>query len=107
MHLMRVVEVGLKSLAGAVGVANQGDWGSYLREIDKALEAKMKAAGKRSADEQFYAEARAMMDSVRLAWRNNTMHVETSYSPERAEEIFGAVRSLMRHLATRLSDLVS
>lgn len=104
MHLMRVVEVGLKALAAAVGVGAQGDWGGYLREIDKALEARTKAAGKRTSDEQFYAEARVTLDGVRMAWRNATMHVENNYSPERAEEILIAVRGLMRHLATKLSE---
>jgi len=44
------------------------------------------------------------LDGVRIAWRNPTMHIENSYSPERAEEILIGVRALMRHLATRLSE---
>jgi hypothetical protein len=107
MHLMRVVEVGLKVLASAVGVGVQPDWGSYIREmraIDDALTTKIKVAGKRTPDEQFYAEARVTIDGVKIAWRNPTMHVENNYSPERAEEILIAVRGLMRHLATRLSE---
>jgi hypothetical protein len=104
MHLMRVAEVGLKALATAVGVGVQGDWGGYLRLINEALEASAKAAGKRTPDEQFYAETRVTLDGVRMAWRNGTMHVENNYSPERAEEILAAVRGLMRHLATKLSE---
>jgi hypothetical protein len=104
MHLMRVVEVGLKALASTVGVGPQSDWGGYIRAIDDALTAKIKAAGKRTPDEQFYAEARVTIDGVKIAWRNPTMHVENNYSPERAEEILIAVRGLMRHLATKLSE---
>ena len=104
MHLMRVVEVGLKVLASTLGVGAQGDWGGYIRAIDDALTARIKAAGKRTPDEQFYAEVRVTLDSVKMAWRNATMHVENNYSPERAEEILGSVRTLMRHLATRLSE---
>jgi hypothetical protein len=104
MHLMRVCEVGIKALAAALSVGPQNDWGAYFREIDKALDARAKAAGKRTPDEQFYAEVRVTLDGVRMAWRNATMHVENNYSPERAEEILIAVRSLMRHLATKLSE---
>ena len=104
MHLMRVVEVGLKALGATLGVGLQNDWGAYLREINTAVEAKIKSTGKRSQEEQFYAEARVTMDSVRMAWRNATMHVENNYSPERADEILGSVRTLMRHLATKLSE---
>jgi hypothetical protein len=104
MHLMRVVEAGLKVLAAELGVDPQNDWGGYLREIDKVLAAREKAAGKRTADEQFFAEAAVTIDGVRRAWRNPTMHIENNYSPERAEEILLAVRSLMRHLATKLIE---
>jgi hypothetical protein len=103
MHLMRAVEVGLKVLAATLGVSTQTDWGRYLHEINTALEARAKA-GKRTPDQQFYAEARVTLDGVRMAWRNATMHVENNYSPERGEEILGSVRTLMRHLATRLSE---
>lgn len=103
MHLMRVSEVGLKVLAATLGVGKQTDWGSYLREINTALEAKIKAS-KGSPHQQFYAEARVTLDGIRMAWRNATMHVENSYSPERADEILGSVRTLMRHLATKLHE---
>jgi hypothetical protein len=104
MHLGRVAEVGLKALAQALGVGAKNDWGKYLEEIDKELQKRMKASGARTPDEQFYAEGHITFDSVRRAWRNPTMHVEKTYTEERAEEILIAVRSFMRHLATKLHD---
>ena len=35
MHLMHVVEVGLKVLASALGAQQQNDWGSYLERDQK------------------------------------------------------------------------
>jgi hypothetical protein len=104
MHLMRVIEVGLSALANAVGVNKQNDWGSYLREIDSELGKRAKAAGARSPDEQFFAEAATAIDNMRRAWRNPTMHPEKTYSPERAEEILNSVRTFMRHMATKLHE---
>jgi hypothetical protein len=104
MHSMRIVEAGLAVLARTVGVSKQNNWGSYLREIDNALVAKVKASGARSVDEQFYAEAAAMIDNMRRAYRNPTMHPEKTYTPDRAEEILQSVRSFMRHLATKLHE---
>ena len=104
MHLMRAAEVGLKSLGAALSVGAQNDWGSYLREIEKAMAAKAKTSGKRSHQEQFYAEAAASFDHLKRAWRNPSMHVEKTYSAERAEAIFNAVRSFMQHLATGISE---
>ena len=104
MHLMRAAEVSLAALAKALGVKRQNDWGSYLREIGKELQKRAITSGARSPDEQFYAEAAAGFEHLKRAWRNPTMHVDRTYSPERATEIFDAVRSFMRHLATRLSE---
>jgi hypothetical protein len=64
----------------------------------------MKESGVRTANEHFFAEAHTVFDGMRRAWRNPTMHVENAYSSERAEEIMLAVRSFMRHLATKFSE---
>lgn len=104
MHLMRATEVALKALATAVNVGPQGDWGAYIREIYKALERQVKAVGTQTPDHQFYAEAAAQIDNVKRAWRNPSMHVDKSYSQPRAEEILLATRSLMSHLAVRVSE---
>jgi hypothetical protein len=104
MHLMRATEAGLRALATKVGVLNQSDWGAYIREIYKELEKQVKAAGGQSLDHQFYAEAAAQIDNVKRAWRNPTMHVDKSYSQPRAEEILLATKSLMSHLAARISE---
>lgn len=104
MHLMRVLEIGLKSLAAALNVEAQNDWGTYLRKIEAELDSRVKTAGARSEDEQFYAEAALNFDRLRRAWRNPTMHPEKTYSQERAEEILLAVKSFMAHLATKLTE---
>lgn len=103
MHLNRALECCLVALAKAVGVAKQNDWGSYTREISKELDARAKAAGARSADEQFYAEASANFDRLRPD-RNPTMHPEKTYLQDQAEEVFLASKAFMIHLATRLSE---
>jgi hypothetical protein len=100
MHCMRVAEVGLRTLAGSLEIERQNDWGSYIREIGKVLAQR----GKEHPDDIFCAEAASMIDNVKRAWRNPTMHVDSEYSLERAEDILLATRSLMRHLATRLSE---
>jgi hypothetical protein len=104
MHLMRIAEVGLIALGNAVDVPRQADWGGYIREIDKAIAQKAKSSGARTVEEQFYSESAASFDHLKRAWRNPTMHVDKSYSVERAKEIFDAVKSFMRHLATKISE---
>jgi hypothetical protein len=104
MHCMRVTESALKALAKTIGVLPQSDWGGYIREIYKELEKQVKNAGSKSPEHQFYAEAAAQIDNVKRAWRNPSMHVDKSYSQPRAEEILLATKSLMSHLAMRISE---
>jgi hypothetical protein len=104
MHLLRVMESGLKALAKDVGVGPQNDWGKYLDGINKELQHRLAASGARTPDERFYSEAHVTFDGVRRAWRNPTMHVDKTYTVEHAEEILIATRSFMRHLATRIQD---
>ena len=42
---------------------------AYLRKIGAELDARAKASGARTADEQFYAEAAANFDRLRRAFR--------------------------------------
>jgi len=104
MHLMRVLEAGLRALASAVGVTKGNDWGTWIRNINAEMETRMKAAGTRTPDETFYSEANTCFDNLKRAFRNPTMHPDRDYSVQRAEEIFEAVKSFMRHLATRLHE---
>jgi hypothetical protein len=104
-HLMRVMEVGLKTLATTLGLPYFPGWESYLKKIDDELRKKY---GDKSPDwlaiEPFYRDAAAHLSTVKFAWRNPTMHIEKSYKQEEAVEIYGAVRSFMRHLATNLKE---
>jgi len=104
MHLSRVVETGLKALVKELGLPVRPDWGRHLSDIEKALTDRYKSSGTRTPDELFFAEAAAQLGHIKNAWRNPTMHVDRTYTEETAEEIFRAVRSFMRHLATRVHE---
>lgn len=92
------------ALATTLGVSRQDDWGGYLRKITEELTVRMKAAGKRTDDEEFFAEAAINFEYLKRTWRNRTMHVDKTYSPDRAREILEAVKSFMSHLATKISE---
>ena len=103
MHLNRVLESGLRSLASVLAIAEQNNWGIYLREIKSKLDI-LATAGVKDPNEIFYREAQVLLDAVRIAWRNPTMHIEKSYTVEKAEDIFTSVRTFMKHLATKLAE---
>lgn len=103
MHLMRALETPLALLAADVGVGVGANWNKSLND----MEAHLRAISKRSHGsdaEQWAAEAGTQFRSIKNAWRNHAMHGRTFYDEERAGEIYGAVRALLRHLSSRLSE---
>jgi hypothetical protein len=104
-HLMRVMEVGLKETAAALGIPYAPSWESYLKQIERKISQDWPAKkAEWKKDEPFFREVLGQLTAVKVAWRNPTMHVVNDYTPEQAEEIFTAVRSFMRHLAAKLPN---
>jgi hypothetical protein len=108
MHLMRVMEAGLKALAKELGIPYAPSWESYLTQIQNkiGLPRKRKTA-KWKRDEPFFRDLSGDLMTVKQAWRNPTMHIVRKYSAEEAEEIFRAVKRFMQHLEPRIKSPAS
>lgn len=103
MHLMRVMEVGLKALAKALKIPYAPNWESYLFQIQTKIAAKHKTKGVQwKRDEKFYRDISGDLLTIKQAWRNPSMHIDRRYTVDEAEEIFRAVRALMTRLAAKL-----
>jgi hypothetical protein len=110
-HLMRVMGAGVMALGKnlnepTLDASHNLTWDNVLRRCSKevALDFGDKS-GVWQADKQFYAEATAKLYAVKDAWRNPNAHeVGEKYTDEEAEDIYRAVRSFMRHLATKLKE---
>lgn len=110
-HLLRVVEVGVKAFGTGLGImaqitAAQPSWGDVLRETWKEMK-RLNASGDPTwtpEKKSFFENVQSDLHIVKTAWRNPTMHVENTYDEERAEDIFNAVKSWMRHLAKHLDE---
>lgn len=104
-HLMRVMEVGLKAVAAALGIPYAPSWESYLRQIQSEIDKPWKRKSKKWKEaERFFRDVLANLHAVKVAWRNPTMHIVNHYTPETAREVFDAVKGFMRHLATTLTE---
>ena len=103
-HLMRVVEVALRSLAPSLGIIEPNpSWNTVIRKIDKELKLQPKDRTLQ-ADYAFLEDVSAQMHAVNKAWRTRAMHVDATFSPQNARDIFNATKALMQHLATELSE---
>lgn len=102
-HLIRVMEAALKSLATMLGIPYAPSWESYIKQINDKIAAKHKTKGvKWKKDEAFYREILGDLQTIKIAWRNPTMHIVRRYSTDEAEEIFRAVRGFLIRLAPKL-----
>lgn len=103
LHLMRVMETGLKELAAKLGIPYMPSWDAYLKKITDRLNEKHDAKTPEwKQDEPFFRDISGDLMTVKNAWRNPTMHVDRKYSAEEAEEIFLGVRLFMRRLALKV-----
>jgi hypothetical protein len=103
MHLMRVIEVGLKALGAALKIPYAPSWESYLNQIQAKIGAKHKTKSiKWKRDEKFFRDVSGDLISIKQAWRNPSMHIDRRFAKEEAEEIFKAVKTFMLNLAKKL-----
>lgn len=62
------------------------------------------AKGGKWAEADLFSEMYAMLDAVKNAWRNQTMHIDQKYTEEEAEMIFIAVKHFMQKIASRMDE---
>jgi hypothetical protein len=102
MHLMRVLELGLFSLANKLGVViRKPDWENIVNDIEAAI-GKINGphAGPNWKQERdFYSAAAKDFRYFKNAWRNHAMHVHEHYDEPEARLILDHTKSFMAHLA--------
>jgi hypothetical protein len=109
-HLMRVMEIGTKGFAQALGVLGkiktaQSSWGQILSLTNEEIKIRNKGSDPSWVSQKsFFENVQSDLSVVKNAWRNPTMHVENQYDEERAEDIFNSVKGFMRHLAKHLDE---
>lgn len=111
-HLMRLLESALAAVGRCLEIPDpvkeaERNWGIMLDKIKTEMDRRSKDANAGwpdPADKVLFREIYVSLDAVRVAWRNATMHVESKYTYEEAEHIFGAVRGLMRKVSHRMTE---
>jgi hypothetical protein len=106
--MMRVIEVGLKSIVDALGITldwHERSWETMLTKIGDELTKRNRANDPAwKAERTFFEETYGLLNAVRVAWRNPGLHVDKVYDSERAEHIYRMVRDFMEHLSTKLAE---
>lgn len=110
-HLSRAMEIVLRVLFVSLGMPpriwSTTKWSKLLDRIKGKIDKNNKTLAndeKWKEEKPFYENAYAFLAAARVPIRNPTMHVESVYDEAGAENVFGAVKSFMRHIATKLKE---
>jgi AcrR family transcriptional regulator/HEPN domain-containing protein len=105
-HLMRVLEVGMRSLAQRIGIDFTPNWDAYIEAVRRKSEASgMLRSQSLKAIEPFLKDVLGDLVALKAAWKNPTLPFARNYSEEEAEDIFRSAKRLMAHLAEWLSEI--
>ena len=110
-HLMRSMEIAIKAIARSLGIPDpvkdaEKNWGKILGGIKDEIKRRDSASPPQweSGDKHFFTDMHLALDTVRISWRNTTMHVENKYTEDESEHILVAVRSFMKKLSGRMDE---
>jgi len=104
MHCCRALEPALHALETEVKTEiPKHQWGQRIDQIEAAIK-RMSKATNTEEEVQWFSEAATQFHFMKSAWRNYAQHLKHTYDEDRATEIYDAVRTFMRHLATRLNE---
>jgi hypothetical protein len=115
-HMMRIGELGLRTIARERGIKSLGkkkskpiEWGTW-QEVFDAIESQLKAVRqgnpgpKRDAAVSFYDTALGDLRTLRGLYRDPTMHFRENYDKGEAYSAIFRVQSLMRALSSKLRE---
>jgi hypothetical protein len=105
-HLMRAMEVGLRAMGNTLKISSTNpNWENILRKCDEELKLHpSKRSIEWQSDDAFFTESSTMLRSVKVAWRNPTMHIEKTYKKEQSQDIWDTTKIFLRFLATKLKE---
>lgn len=97
-HLMRIMEVGVQAFGAKLGVtlAHEKNWQNILDEVNRAIRA-LPPKGPTTVQ---LSQISSNLYAVKLAWRNEVMHPNDTYTLEEAENLITQVKLFMGQLAT-------
>jgi hypothetical protein len=100
-HFMRVMEVGIQRLAQRLDIPLTTQTAMRMRtwgDLETAIREKVFGMNQEGARKAKFAAVLACFHSVRIAWRNETMHPKQTYSAEQGRDVLHAVRSYITAL---------
>jgi HEPN domain-containing protein len=106
-HCMRVLEIGLASLASKFSVRYAHEnWRNIINDITGKIKGICEASHGPDwkEEEHFYSSVALHFQFLTNGWRNYVMHGRETYDPREAQQIFAHVRDFMDVLSQKVDD---
>ena len=109
-HAMRALEIALRVMESALGIiapspGPENTWGRIIGRIREQLDQnKNNPPLGWQHEKEFYDKASAFFQSVKMSFRDATMHVKAQYDEQSATDIFTSSCIFMRHVASELTE---
>lgn len=109
-HAMRMLEIGIASLAKRLNIENPAkstdrSWGIMLSKIKGAIDSQFPKQYRSADSEGAHLESiYASLDAIKNPWRNATMHVESIYTEEEARHIISCTSILFGRMAQMFDE---
>jgi len=97
-HLMRIMELGVQKLGDLLEVSSTDEkvWQAIIEKTRHNIERKY--PNRKQTERIKYENILAHLETIKIAWRNPTMHPKNTYTEEEAEGIINAVKIFMGDL---------
>jgi hypothetical protein len=109
-HSVRCLEAGLRAVSRCLGIPDpttgaQRNWHFVLDGIEKELTKRWpKSIDRFSGDGKIFSELHGFLSAMKNPYRNDTMHLDRNYDEGDARDIMGAIRSVMKMIASRMNE---
>jgi hypothetical protein len=108
-HILRAVEVAMYAMARNLGYQWQRkqdrSWGNILKEMRAKIDTKYPANDRAAEDDRAYFEqAYQILSALKVAFRDSTMHVESTFLPAEAMQIGAMAQAFMHRIASRMDE---
>ncbi len=99
-HLMLVVEIGVRQMAGILGVtpSHKDTWGAILNQLSHVVAAMPTRTVPDAERKSAFSKAADHLNHIKDGWRNKTMHPGLGYNEEQAVMMFKNVVAFMELL---------
>ncbi|MFU7529059.1 hypothetical protein [Qipengyuania sp. ASV99] len=109
-HAIRCLEVGIRAVSRCLGIPDpikgpDRNWSAMQRKVKEALDTRWPTAADKVADDyKFFDRLYGALAAFQNPYRNETMHLESSYDEAQAAHIIAMVKGFLSQVATRCDE---